>query len=131
MCLGVQLSLSVYKYSTLSVRSSAALSERLTIPLYCTAVAYAFPLLLSFPSPPLGCVGRPKESVWRTIIPTVQAMRQQRSSVIGIHMRTTDSFAWKGKGFSLNTIANVTDHTLLQCAKVQYSTHSTRVHTVP
>lgn len=40
-------------------------------------------------------LARPKKEVWAPIVPIIEAMRRpQSTSVIGIHMRTSDSFAW-------------------------------------
>lgn len=52
------------------------------------------------------------------IVPPVGALQRPKTSTIGIHMRTTDHFAWKGGGYSLDYVFKTTDKTLLKCAKV-------------
>lgn len=62
---------------------------------------------------------RPKKDVWKTLIPQVEVMRRPRNRVVGIHMRTTDDFAWGSGGYSLAYVFQKADETVLQCARVR------------
>lgn len=61
--------------------------------------------------------------MWKPIVPTVETLHPPQrppTRVIGVHMRTSDKFAWEtASPFALEDIANLTKMTLLQCAQVR------------
>lgn len=67
-------------------------------------------------------LSRPKTEVWKQVVPALAVMRQPGVRVVGIHMRTTDVFAWKRGDYSLEYVWQQTHSSLLRCAQV--SPHS-------